>query len=398
MPITILTGLPGAGKSRRLIDTVNARRGRGHPVLTFACSDSPILMSRPALREHARLACRIPNITCPLSHFVSAAEAASILGEVRPDTLVAFEESQFFGPAMVQPWLDASNRGLELIIATPSPEQLDALKHNGCEESRLFLTCQQCRSADATTFVCLPEEDATLAMCNPCYAQMTRDARCEILERLERQEPHPGEKAIYQPVELDECSDWKVLRPDSQARFRLMTHVLHEAGIQGESPATYLDVGCNTGYFCHHMRRLGFYAEGTDVVKGDIKVARLLDSFFRRDHNTYVAADAYDYLRDTADRQFDVTSAFSVFQWVMMQRSPEDGITCLERLFAKTKRVCFLEMGDSSEAHYKDRIGIDINRSWTQEIMKEKGGFPEVRLLGAQEHGIKRDIFAGIKT
>jgi 2-polyprenyl-3-methyl-5-hydroxy-6-metoxy-1,4-benzoquinol methylase len=81
------------------------------------------------------------------------------------------------------------------------------------------------------------------------------------------------------------------------------------------SPAAYLDVGCNTGYFCDRIWRLGFDAEGVDVVKEDIEVARILDSYFRKGHVRYVTQDAYTYLQKTQDRLFDVTSAFAVFQW-----------------------------------------------------------------------------------
>ena len=42
-PITILYGLPGSGKSKRLIEQVNAAKAQGRAALTFACSDSPWL-------------------------------------------------------------------------------------------------------------------------------------------------------------------------------------------------------------------------------------------------------------------------------------------------------------------------------------------------------------------
>jgi len=400
MSIDILTGVPGSGKSRRLIETVNSALERGRSALTFACSDSPVLASRPSLRDHHRLACRVPGLQCPLDHFVSVAEAVRILGQTPPETLVAFEESQFFGDGMVRHWLDASARGLDIVVATPSAEQLEILHAHGCQETRFTVMCQKCAATEATKFVLSPDRDITISACDKCHAEMVAEARQEILDRLERQDPYPGEQAIYQPVEFQECSGWRVLRPDTDARVELMASVFGELGLPDQGPtgqATYLDVGSNTGYLCHRIRRLGFFVEGTDVVEGDIRVAKLLDSFFRRDHNTYVAADAYDYLRDTVDRLFDVTSAFSVLQWVMIQRSSEDGIACLEWLFAKTKRICFLEMGDSSEAHYKDRIGIDINRAWTENIMKEKGGFSEVRVFDAKEHSLKRDVFAGIR-
>jgi hypothetical protein len=96
---------------------------------------------------------------------------------------------------------------------------------------------------------------------------------------------------------------------------------------------------------------------------------------------------------------FDVTSAFAIFQWLMIQTTVERGIRCLEWLFAKTKRLCFLEMGYSTEPQYKERLKANIDRHWVRSIMEEKGNFSEVRIFDAREHGLMfgRDLFVGIR-
>ena len=404
MPIHILRGLPGSGKSTRFVETVNSAIAQKWPVLTFACIEAPELAERKALRVNRVLGCRRPGLVCPLHHFVPTAEAAEILSRAPAGSLAAFEESQYFGPELVPHWIEASRRGVEVLISMPSEPQLTLLKDEPHTETVFQVTCQRCNQENAFTFVVVPETGLTMALCPKCHAEMADAARREILERLERQPPHPGEKAIYQPVdELPECADWKVVRPDSKARAEVMSKIMQELGLPGllaPKPATYLDIGCNTGYFCHRMRQLGFFAEGVDVVKGDIAVAKLLDSFFRRDFNRYIAQDAYAYLRDTQDNSFDVTSAFAVFQWLMIQTTVERGITCLEWLFAKTKQVCFLEMGYSAEPQYKERLKANIDREWVRRIMEEKGGFSEVRLFDAKEQGLMfgRDLFVGIKN
>ena len=250
----------------------------------------------------------------------------------------------------------------------------------------------------------MPSSQPDISWDAACETAMKADVRSELLERLQRQGPYPGEKALYQPIaEFEECADWRLLRPDSKARVDLMTRVIKETGVLASTPGrtpTYLDVGCNTGYFCHHMHGLGFFAEGEDVVKGDIEVAQILDSWFRGDGNRYVVQDAYDYLRDTQDRLFDVTSAFAVFQWLMIQTSLERGEQCLEWLFAKTGRVCFLEMGYSAEAQYKDKLPGNIDRAWVFNIMEQKGGFSEIRMYDAKKNQLmfgSRDLFVGIK-
>ena len=417
MPLTILTGLPGSGKSARLIEMVNAATRAGRPALTFACRESPTLLANENIRVHRVLGCRQQGLTCALHHFVSTAECAAVLERTPPGTLVAFDEAHYFGSEIVPYWTHASRQGLEVVLGKVSPTQLLELKDTEHVETRLSVTCQRCQRTEATSYLVLrglpqdtpfkwwPGDAATVALCPECEKEMMESGRREILERLERQTPYPGEKTIYQPVELEECNNWKVLRPDSSLRTEIMAKIMEERDVRGNRTAdnvTYLDVGCNTGYFCHSVRqRQGFTAEGVDVMASDIAVAQLLDTFVRKDHNTYVTADAYSYLRDTQDRTFDVTSAFAVFQWLMIQTTVERGVQCLEWLFAKTKQVCFLEMGYTAEDQYKGKLPITIDRSWVWNIMEQKGGFAEIRMLDAKQHGLmfgSRDIFVGIKA
>jgi SAM-dependent methyltransferase len=399
-PITIFRGLPGTGKSRRLIQLVNAARAEDRHVVTFACSDSPRMNARESVRVNRILGCRQPGLICQLDHFASTAECIQILQRVPQKTLVAFEEAHYFSPEIVPHWGKAAERGLEVLVCMPSDPQLELLKELPHREKRFKARCECCKSADASTFIILPGEDATLMLCKECDESKVREVRGQIVQRLQSQAPYPGQKTIYQPVELAECKDWNVLRPDSPQRVELMTRIIREAGLLNaahKGNATYLDVGCNTGYFCHKMHQLGFFAQGVDVVNEDIEVARLLDSYIRRDQNTYVAADAYRYLTDTEHQQVDVTSAFAVFQWVMIQTNAQRGIACLEKLFAKTKHICFLEMGYSSEDQYKGKLPIPIDQAWVMELMKTKGGFSKIEVLSASETGLMRDLFVGWK-
>jgi len=364
-----------------------------------------VLADRKGLRVHRAFGCRVPGLKCPLSHFVSTDEAIAILSRISSGTLAAFDEAHIFDAKIVKHWIEASSRGVEVLVSAPSDPQLVLLRQQRFAETVFKLQCQKCGEKEATTFIAAPDTGPTMPLCSQCCDEMTEAARREVLTLLEQQPPHPGEKAIYQPVdELAECAQWTIVRSDSKARADVMSRVIREAGLpEAVAPnlATYLDIGCNTGYFCDRIRRLGFYAEGVDVVKGDIKVARILDSFFRKgnNRNRYVPQDAYTYFESTQERLFDVTSAFAVFQWLMIQTTVERGITCLEWLFAKTKRLCFLEMGYSAEPQYRERLKTNIDREWVRRIMQEKGGFAEIRIFDAKEQGLMfgRDLFVGIK-
>lgn len=403
MPLQVFTGLPGSGKSSRLIETVNSALSQGRTVRTFACSESPLLAERKALSVYRVLVSRRRGLRCPLNHFIPTREVAAILAQLAPGTLCAFEEAQFFGPEIVPYWIEASRRGLDIIISTPSIPQLELLKNQPITETILTMPCQDCSIREAATFVIDPQFDTTVALCPQCNERRTEAARRDVLQCLQRQAPHPGEKSIYQPIdEIPECVDWNVVRPDSKARADLMVRLIREEGLPqavGQRPATYVDIGCNTGYFCNRIYQLGFYTEGVDVVKGDIEVAKILDSYFRKSHIRYVMQDAGTYLEQTQDRLFDVTSAFAVFQWVMIQTTVERGIKCLEWLFAKTNWLCFLEMGYSLEPQYQQRLKVNIDREWVSRVMREKGQFSEIRVFDAKSHGVMfgRDVFLGIR-
>src|SRR5262249_49423603 len=135
------------------------------------------------------------------------------------------------------------------------------------------------------------------------------------------------------------------------------------------------------------------------VVKGDIQAAKILDAYFRFDQTRYVQQDAYAYLEQTQDQLFDVTSAFAVFQWLMIQTTVERGMQCLDWLFAKTLQLCFLESGYSAEPQYKEKLPVHIDCEWVRRVMEERGDFCEVRMFDAKEHGLTfgRDMFVGIK-
>ena len=87
----------------------------------------------------------------------------------------------------------------------------------------------------------------------------------------------------------------------------------------------------------------------------------------------------------------------SSIQWLMIQKSADHGRRCLEWLFGKTRRVCFLEMGYSDEEHYRDKIGFTLDREWTRNIMTTVGRFDELVLYEPAPNKLKRDFFVGIR-
>jgi hypothetical protein len=173
MSLHVFTGLPGSGKSSRLIELVNSAISMGRPVCTFACNESPILAERPGIHKYRVIGSRRPGVTCRLDHFVSTAEAAAILSRISSGTLVAFEEANLFGVEIVAHWIDASRRGVELILCIPSVPQLDLLRGHPFSETVFKIPCQKCGKVEASTFLVIPESEMTVTLCSECADQMT---------------------------------------------------------------------------------------------------------------------------------------------------------------------------------------------------------------------------------
>src|SRR5919109_373968 len=401
MAITVLAGPPGSGKSKRLIEIVKTAQHEGRPVLTVLSRDAVIRATDPNVWAHGRLGCRQPGLSCTLDYLVSSTECGEVLRKQSPGTLAVFDEAHYFDTEIAHHWVEASHRGMNVLVATPSPLQLKLLEDTEYEMVRLTLDCERCGEREATRAIVFPGEMMPTALCTECDGIVTAEAHAEIIDRLRKQEPYPGEEILYQPVELQGCAGWKVIRVDSQKRVDLMLRIIEEYNrtVGPENRCrTYLDIGCNTGYFCAKIARSGLAARGVDVVSGDIAVARLLSTFVRRDYCRYILANSTDYLRETRAEPIDVTSAFSVFQWVMLQSSVDDVLKSIKRLFEKTSRLCFLEFGYSDEDIYQDRLPVRIDQSWVYGIMRAHGEFEDVEVLDAKEHGLMRDLFVGFKT
>jgi SAM-dependent methyltransferase len=407
MSITIFRGLPGSGKSKRLIEVVSEARSRGLQAATIVSADAPWIMGYDAYASGRKLASREPGgPSCPIDHFVSTLELERVLNHLEPDTLVAVEEAQMFGADAAQVWASASERGIDLILVSPSSDQVANLADAHYAEVNFSMSCELCQLREAVTVIVQPEDDRTISVCTECFDSESHTAKSQIIQLLTEELPHPGQPALYQPVELSECTDWRVSRPDSQKRLEVSAEILREFEIiDGDTSdhQTYLDIGCSTGFFCSGFQNLGMYAKGVDAVERNILIAKLLESFVRRARRpnkkfvTYATAEAYAYLRDSPDERFDVVSAFSVIQWVMTQRPVKDAYDCFDWMFAKARKACIVEMGYSSQDNYRELLPINVDREWVHSLMSERGRFSEIRVIDAAEAGIMRDLFIGVK-
>jgi SAM-dependent methyltransferase len=407
MSITVFRGLPGSGKSKRLIQVVNRERSAGRRTVTVVSADAAWTAGYESYAQTRLLHSRQPGgPSCPIDHFISTPELADVLDRVEPSTLVAVEEAQMFGVAAARVWKQASDRGVDLVLVSPSAEQIELMNGSDYATVDFSLLCELCNSREAETALLDPETDRVFSVCGSCFHAAAVEGLRRTVQLLIDELPHRGQAALYQPVELPECADWPVSRPDCEARAALVEGIVRESGLlsgRASGHATYLDLGCSTGFFCNRFQGLGMRSMGVDAVHNNVTIAKLLDCFVRREARpdrrfvTYHVADAYDYLRDTTNEFFDVVSAFSVIQWIMSQRSVDEAIECFQWVFDKTKHICVIEMGYSSQDNYGELLPIVVDRKWVADVMK-LGAFDEVRIFDAEEAGVMRDLFVGIRT
>jgi hypothetical protein len=200
-PLTILEGLPGSGKSKRLIEAVNAARAAGQQTLTFACSDSGPTRSGGDNESSRVLACREAGLTCALDHFVASIEACGILDQVPAGAFAAFEEAHCFASVIAEHWKAAALRGVDILICAPSAVQKASLGGFPRRETNFILACGHCNRSDATRYVIPPGREAPVAICDACYELLGACARGAMLDQLNRDRLYPRDAVFRHRME-----------------------------------------------------------------------------------------------------------------------------------------------------------------------------------------------------
>lgn len=404
-PLIVLTGLPGTGKSSFLIRALRAHKEAGRQVSLLLSSESSHLTRRANVAPGKFMGCRVPKLGFPITDVVPTATARALLEAAPAGSVVAFDEAQYFQPELAQHWLEASRRGVFVIVGTPSRAQLALLTAAGVSPRNLDADCALCGHVKSDTVIYKTNLKEPTHVCSACARTFEADALAKLLADVEAGSPFPGEKHTYQPFHQIGMPGWKFVRGDSLARFSLLCDALQRyPGLAAdvENPGkerTYADIGCCSGFFCDAMTGIGFTATGVDVGSDFIDWAGRM-ALHKRQSIRYVREDAERFLTSSSD-QFDVMSSFATIQWVMAQRGYEAGVRCLHALFARTRHVCVLEMGYTREDIYKDKIAdrpCEIGREWVLQQMRQHGGFAHVEMYPAGTGGIWRDVFIGFKT
>ena len=241
------------------------------------------------------------------------------------------------------------------------------------------------------------EDNRTESVCDDCFARLQGEAERELVSLLKSSDPRPGEKWLIQPVDLPQCRGWNVERGDSRRRLHHILDVCAREGLP-KAHSTYLDFGCRTGYFCSGMAEAGFNATGVDQRPAEIKAARLLSTYFRRDGATYRLLDAPEYLNSADDRGFDVITAFEISKSRLWQDDARVVQACLRKLFRETGRIFVLEAFDCDRACSDNPAGLPPDRAWPLGIMQSNGGFDRIERIDGRQRHLRHDLLIGYKS
>ena len=226
MNLRVLTGLPGSGKSRALIREMQRRSSAGDEVVLCLSSEHVELTRRPNVRPGGVMGCRQPGLGYEIDHVVDTSQAIKILSRTNPGTLAVFDEAQFFQLGIVDAWLAAAKRGVDVLVASPSKPQLKKLTGLGYETENLEVECTCCvRKATQVTYGI--EAAYPIHLCDQCFEDQMKQEIEQLLSDVREAEPFPGENHTYQPFFEIPMDGWKLVREDSPARFEIVSSAVH---------------------------------------------------------------------------------------------------------------------------------------------------------------------------
>jgi thymidine kinase len=404
MSLRVYTGLPASGKTSAIITEMESREKAGGKVLLILSSEHEALTRRPNVKPQGLMGCRDQNKSHQIDDVIDSHEAAKLLEAQEPGTLVVFDEAQYFQPDLVHGWQQAAERGVDILVGTPSKDQLTRLEGVPHELVDMKVTCS-CGAEESTHVVYKDDLIYPTHLCNRCYEEHMTLEVDRLLEVVKESEPFPGDLHTYQPFFDIEMNGWGLVRKDCMARLNIIVDAVSRCGAVSQKidaaveQPSFVDLGCCSGFFADGMTTKGFLSAGVDVSEDFIKWASQL-AVIKGQAVTYTQQDLLEYLTSST-KHYDVISTFATVQWVMAQKGYEAGIRCFDEIFDKADSICIIEMGYTSEPIYNDKITdrpSEIDRDWVLKLMEGSGKFDTIELHPSGENGIWRDIFVGFKA
>jgi SAM-dependent methyltransferase len=124
------------------------------------------------------------------------------------------------------------------------------------------------------------------------------------------------------------------------------------------SEKTFLDIGCNIGYFLNQFNK---YCEKVIGIDYDSNLKKESDIFYPEIAKNILNVDYTKRLKDF--EQFDIVSFMSLFHHIIISEGLESAIKVLKIVDEKTKEIMFFEMAQEHERFYNGKLpGWNIDK------------------------------------
>lgn len=150
---------------------------------------------------------------------------------------------------------------------------------------------------------------------------------------------NPNKRNIYQPIESPELGKhWQLVRRCTD-RLEMMEKFVRLRGLDSPRGQTYLDLGCNYGWFVRSMQDLGYQAQGLEV---DWAARQIGEHFYHLCKNQLIGDEVVRFFRSNPS-QYDVVSCFSLMHHFVMGRGAVKAEYLMNWLSLMTRRILFLK-------------------------------------------------------
>ena len=166
------------------------------------------------------------------------------------------------------------------------------------------------------------------------------------------------EKILYQPTSIDNINNNFTIVRACKDRFDHMLEFCQSYFSEPLSEKSFLDIGCNIGYFLNQFNK---YCEKVVGIDYDNKLKKESDIFYPDITQNIFNVDYTKKLKDF--EQFDIVSFMSLLHHIIISEGLESAIKVLKIVDEKTKEIMFFEMGQEHENFYKDKLpGWNIDK------------------------------------
>lgn len=286
------------------------------------------------------------------------------------------------------------NKNTEIFISNCTEEQIEIIK-NKTENYNLEKLNIKCKNCNGDSTIVCPDNTNFITdnFCQKCYCDKVNETAAFIKDKISNYPLLPS-NTLYQPFYFKnddfyynlskDFYNYNVIRDDTDKRINI--YLKHH----NKEIVSYIDLGCNTGYFCDYMSEILKITNvyGIDICRTMIDICIKKSKYLLLNNNFYICEDLHDYFMN-CKKKYDVISAYSVIQWLMIQKGDEKGVELLEKLAELTKKILIVEIGDYKEHHY-DKLKIPIGTEWLIELLNKY--FISHIVYNKDDYNLKRDI------